>query len=100
MSHNSRYKAGPTLAQCRKAGVTHLELQCLNSRCRNLRRLELHDVRARDDVPVNEVRWVCSGCRGINISVSTVRPGAIVTPEPIFDTSNVIPSPRRKVRAG
>lgn len=95
MSHNSRFKPGPTLKECREQGVTHIEVQCLTSRCRRLTRFEIDNIRARDDVPVNHIRFVCSGCRQINISVEAIRPAPVETAHPIFDTSKVKPKERR-----
>lgn len=102
MSHNRIYKPGPTLDACRKQGVTHLRLKCHGVQCQREALLELGSIRARDDVPVNYIRWRCErakgGCGGFNISVSAVMPAQADIPHPIFDVTKVQVKPRRKLR--
>jgi hypothetical protein len=102
MSHNNRYKPGPTLEECEKQGVTHLRLHCNGVNCGREVLLDLYRIRARKNVPVNYIRWRCDptsgGCGGFNISVSAVKPAPEEIPHPIFDLKKVKVKPRRKLR--
>lgn len=103
MSHNSRFRPGPTLDECEKQGMTHLRLVCHGWDC--TRRdvvIEVGKIRARRDVPVNHIRWRCErangGCGGINITVEAIKPKPEEIPHPIFDVKQMKPRPRRKLR--
>lgn len=98
MSHNSRFKPGPTLAACAAMGVTHLRIVCLRSDCGRVQEIELHKVMrvilSPDRVAVNQIPWQCK-CRSINIRVETVIPKEVETPLPLFPIEQVRPRPRR-----
>lgn len=92
MGHNRIYAAGPTLADCRKDGVTHLRIQCLVLACRHEALIAVSLIRAADNVPVNHIPWRCKNCRQRNISVSAVKEEQ---PVPVLNLTAIKPYPRR-----
>ena len=95
MDFTHRVRPGPTLDDCARQGATHLELHCLNGNCGHKARLELGQVKAAPQTPVNHMNWRCARCRGINITVGLVKPQQPVTPEPVFEMKTVRPRARR-----
>ena len=100
MDYTHRVRPGPTLDECAGKGATHLELHCLNGACGHKARLEIGEVKAPPNTPVNHMNWRCARCRGINITVGLVIPKQPVTPEPVFEMKSVRPRARRAGCAG
>lgn len=92
MGHNKIYAGGPTLADCRNDGVTHLRIQCLVLACRHEALIAISLVRGAENVPVNHMPWRCKICRQRNVSVSAVKEKQ---PEPVLDLKAMKPLRRR-----
>lgn len=92
MGHNRIYRRGPTLAQCKEDGVTHLRVVCLMIECKHQALIALDLVPGPRSVPVNRLGWRCKICRQSNISVSVVKEKQ---PVPVFDLAGIKPHPRR-----
>lgn len=99
MGHNRIYKGGPTLDECAEKGIKLLRLQCLTVRCRRVKIIVIGDLKAKRNVPVNHLPWICErdngGCGGANIAVSVVEPDRPAPVVPVLDLAKMRPARRR-----
>lgn len=94
MGHNRIYRGGPTLAQCKEDGVTHLRIVCLMIECKHEALIALDLVPGPRNVPVNHLPWRCRNCRQANISVSVIKDEQ---PVPVLDLEAIKPHRRRSL---
>lgn len=99
MGHNKRFKPGPTLAEAKKDGATHVVLHCHGYGCHRQSDVVIIECKAPDHIPVNKLPWRCGSCRGIDISVSLKFADRIEVIE-VLDVKDIKPKRRRMVRAG